>query len=190
MYRDKQTMDFNEYVTVIINQCIIFGATNIKRVSNDTQFKSLGDKRFTIGCDLLMTDLRVNVNFDAKLGFPKYRLHPQLKTCCVSINSFVFNIEFILNIKQQSIRVNRVSLVNKDRIRCVSTGFIWPINKTVETLIRKNVELFITDNQSELEFRAKQAINELFSPTFAELFDDNSLVVDKNFKSIIQRLKC
>lgn len=176
-------------VTVILNQCIIFGATNVKRVSKKTELKTIGDKKFTISGNFELTDFRLNVNFDAKLGFPKYRWHPQLKTCCVSIRNCVFYVEYEFNLKDKTICVKEVNLVSRDRIRCISTGFLWPFSRTVETLIRKNVEQFIDDNQTTLENMAKKAVNESFAPTFEELFDETSLVSKKEFKTIINGLK-
>ena len=180
---------FTIAVTVILNQCIIFGASNVKRASNKTEFKTMGDKKFTIGSNFQLSDFRLNVNFDAKLGFPHYRWHPTLKTCCVSLRNCVFYVEFKFDLRDKTITVSDVSLVSRDRIRCISTGFVWPFNKTVETLIRKNVELFIDDNQTELEKRAKLAINQFFAPTFDELFAETSLVSKKEFKTIINALK-
>lgn len=171
-------------MTIILNQCIIFGATNIKRLSDKTEFRSMGDKKYGIGCDIQLNDFRVNVNFDAKLGFPKYRLHPTLKTCCISIRSCILFTEFLIDLKQKSIKLNKLRIVSKDRIKCVSTGFVWPFNRTVETLIRKNIELFINENQSELELRAKLLIDQLFEPNFNDLeFAING------FKTIVNSLK-
>ncbi|XP_054158633.1 uncharacterized protein LOC128956944 [Oppia nitens] len=191
--RDKQTINYNQYVSVTINQCIIFGATSFHRSSPAIELRPQHYRRdrhtFHVGCDIQVRDLRANINFDAKIGLPKYRYNPRLKTCCVSVNRFTFRVEWSLNLHRQTIRATDVHLIDNDRVQCVSTGFRWPVNRTVETLIRKNCELFLADNRRELESMARQAINDWFAPTFGELFDSRSVVSDPTFRQIVDQLK-
>ena len=138
---------------------------NIWRLSDKTEFRSIGDRKLWIGCDFHLNNFRVDINFDAKLGFPKHRLHPTFKSCCISIRKFVLFTEFLIDLKEKSLKLNKLRIVFK----CVSTGFVWPINRTLETLIRKNIELFINENQSELELKDKLLNDQLFEHNFNDL---------------------
>ncbi len=129
-----------------------------------------------------MTNLRINVNFDAKLGIPKHRLHPRQKTACIGVDRSVFYFEFVVNVRNKFIKVNEVRLISNERVKCTSDGFIWPFDRVVNTLIRKNIEQFINDNQPVLEDMVKSSANEFCSPYYSELNKN------EEFKKIVKRI--
>ncbi len=73
------------------------------------------------------------------------------------------------------------SFIIHDRVKCTSNGFIWPFDKIVNTLIRKNIEQFVNDNQSVLEDMFKSSASEFCSPYYSKLKKD------KEFKKIVKQ---
>jgi hypothetical protein len=173
---------FQTIVAVVLNHCEITGATNFKKCSNNTKVSLNGDKQFTIGSDIELTNLRINVNFDAKLGIPKHRLHSKQKTTCIRVDKIVFYFEFVVNVREKLVEVNKMKLISNDRVKCTSNVFIWPFDKIVNTLVRKNIEQFINDNQPVLEDMLKSSASEFCSPNYSELKKD------KEFKKIVKRI--
>jgi hypothetical protein len=127
--------------------------------------------------------LRINVNFDAKLGIPRHRLHPRQKTACIGVDKIVFYFEFVVNLRKKLVEVNEVRLISNEGVRCTTNGFVWPFDKIVNTLIRGNIEQFINDNEPVLDDMAKSFANHFCSPNYSELKKD------KEFKKIIKRIK-
>jgi hypothetical protein len=173
---------FQTIVAVVLNHCRITGATNFKKCSNNTKASLNGDKQFTIGSDIELTNLRINVNFDAKLGIPRRRLHPMQKTACIEVDKSVFYFEFVVNARKKSIKVNKVELISNERVKCKSNGFIWPFDRIVNTLVRKNIEKIINDNQPLLKGMLKSFAGEFCSPYYSELNKN------EEFKKIIKRI--
>jgi hypothetical protein len=55
---------FQTIVAVVLNNCEITGAANFKKLnSNNTEASLNGDKQFTIGSVIELTNLRINVNY-------------------------------------------------------------------------------------------------------------------------------
>jgi hypothetical protein len=127
--------------------------------------------------------LRINVNFDAKLGIPRHRLHPKQKTARIRVDKIIFYLQFVVNVRTKLVEVNEVRLISNERVKCRSDGFIWPFDRIVNTLVRENIEQFINDNQPVLEDMAKSFASRFCSPYYSELKKD------KEFKKIIKRIK-
>ncbi len=143
----------------------------------------IGSKQFTIGSDIELTNLRINVNFDAKLGIPKHRLHPKQKTASIGVDKIVFYFEFVVNVRKEIVEVNQLKLISNERVKCTSNGFIWPFNRIVNTLIIKNVSRHINNKKPALEVRAKSLANHFCSPYYSELKND------QEFKKIVKLIK-
>lgn len=162
--RERQTINVNPYVTVVMNSFRMTGATNFRKISNNTNYQLKGDKRLIIGTDIGFNDLNIDIKFDAKMGIPSYRMNWKQKTALISVKSCVFYCEIVIDLKQKFVKVNKVSLISNDRILCKTDGFIWPLNKTADTLIRKNIEQFISDNKTVLEDMVKNGANQYCPP--------------------------
>lgn len=171
--------------TFIRDKLEIYGATNLKKTSNNTDGSVEENKAFTIGSDVNLAKLIIKFKFDAKLGVPKYRLRMRQKKARITIKRCIFYFEFAVHTKEKFVKLNNVRLISYDRIFCKTGGFIWPFNRTVETLIKKHIEKYIRDNQAKLEDNARKGFVALYDPYTVY----HELKQQKEFIKIIEEIK-